>query len=176
MRRRNGFTLVECLAAIALIGVAMTTVAVAMTGMHRACQRVREEIASEMELQRFAVQLRADAHEALSAKQEGGKEENAASDSILLALSDEESVQYTVQAGHIQREQRRGDELLHRETYGLPDSYTAHWELKKNGSAAMASLKLEPQPVELSGRMGDQPIQINAAVGLLAQSPPEAKS
>ncbi len=176
MRRRKGFTLVECLAAIAMIGAAMTTVAVAMSGMHRACQRVREEIASEMELQRLAVQLRADAHEALSAKQEEGEEENAAPGSVLLALGNEESVQYTVQAGHIQRVQRRGDELLHRETYRLPEEYSAHWELKKNGSAPMVSLKLEPHPVELSGRMGDRPVQINAAVGLLTQGPTQPES
>ena len=68
MKSRRGYSLIECLVTIALIGTAMTTVAVSMSGMQLACQRVREETIAEMELQRLAVQLRADAHEALSAQ------------------------------------------------------------------------------------------------------------
>lgn len=176
MRKRSGYSLVECLVAIALIGATMTTVAVAMSGMQRASQRVRGEIASEMELQRFAVQLRADTHAALSAVEETEENGGAAARSIRLALSDEKSVQYSLEAGCIQRVQRRGDELLHRETYRLPEMYSAHWELEKNGSASMVSLKLEPEPVELSGRMGDRPLQINAAVGLLSRPLEQVKS
>ncbi len=175
MSRRNGYTLVECLVVIALIGTAMTTVAVAMSGMHRAGQRVRAETAVEMDLQRFAVQLRADAHEALSAEQEDGDDDKGSAPTLRLTLRDDETVRYTVGEETVQRERRRGDERVHRETYRLPQAYTAHWELEESGLVPMVRMKLEPEPVELSSPMGTETIQIDAAVGVIRRRPAQPK-
>ena len=111
MRRRGGYTLVECLIAIALIGVTMTVVAVAMSGMHRACRRVRQDAAIEMELQRFAAQFRADAHLAVSAQQEDSAEGNAPTGTLLLTLNDRESVRYTLRAQFVERQCAGNDRL-----------------------------------------------------------------
>ena len=170
MRIRCGYSLVECLVAMALATTAMTTVAVTMSGMHHAHRQVQEQTVSEMELSRFAVQLRADAHEALSANLE--EEENAA---VQLILSKEDTVRYTLQEGRIQRDQKRNDKLVHHETYRLPDACAARWELVENGSTPMLSLKLEPEPLEQSGRPSGQSQHINAAVGLFKQAA-QAKS
>lgn len=171
MRIRCGYSLVECLVAIALATTAITTVAVTMSGMHRAYRQVREQTLSEMELNRFAAQLRADAHRALSANLE--EEENTAAQ---LILSNEETVRYTLQEGRIQRDQKRNDKLVHHESYALPDACTARWEIVKDESTPMLSLRLEPGPLQQSGPPSGQSQQINAAVGLLKQPSAQAKS
>lgn len=171
MRRQYGFSLVETLIAMALVATAMTIVAVTLTAVHHAHRTVREQTGSEMELHRLTIQLRADAHLALSSKLEDGQNKV-----LEFSLNDEETVLYTLRAGRIQRDQRRGDDIVHHETYRLPDGYTGQWQLDENGSATMASLKLDPEPGVQSGRVGVRPEEIKAAVGLLNQSPTEQKS
>ncbi len=177
MSRRRGYTLIESLATIAMMGTVMTTVAVSMSGMHRASQRIREEAAIETDLQRLAAQLRADAHGALSAKMEGGKEEDTTAGSVLLALNDdEESVRYSVTAQGLHREHLRGEEVLQRESYRLPDGCTARWELKESDSVALVSLTIVPTPGDAEDRWNNWNTEIIAAVGLLRHPPAQNKS
>ena len=176
MRSRRGFSLVECLATIALTGTAMTTVAVSMSGMHRACQRVREETTAETELQRLAVQLRADAHEALSAQQENVPGRTTSPGTLRLILSGEEAVQYTVGSDAVHREHRRNEEVLHRETYRLPSANSAQWKLETSNSLPVLSLRLAPEPVDRGGRGGCRARQVTAAVGLLRQAAADTRT
>jgi type II secretory pathway pseudopilin PulG len=166
MRTRRGHSLVECLIAISLIGATLSIVAVAMNQIRRTCRRVSEVSTVELELQRFAAQLRADAHQALSVEQTGANDANAAGGTLLLSLAGERSVKYTLRATHVERLLHRGDELRQRETYGLPKSVTAAWQVQTDRSLPLVSLKLEPGPVESGRPQGIQSIQINAAVGL----------
>lgn len=176
MSRRRGYTLIESLATIAMMGTVMTTVAVSMSGMHRASQRIREEAAIETDLQRLAAQLRADAHGALSAKMEGGKEEDTTAGSVLLALNDDkESVRYSVTAQGLHREHLRGEEVLHRESYRLPDGCIARWELEESHSVPLISLKIQPKPGDFTKHMNGQPVQVFAAVGLLKPTPAKSE-
>ncbi|NLS97032.1 MAG: type II secretion system protein [Planctomycetaceae bacterium] len=175
MSRRRGYSLIECLATIAMIGTVMTTVAVSMSGMQRASQRIREEVAIEADLQRLAAQLRADGHNALSAKMAGGKTEDAAAGSILLTLSDKESVRYSVKADHLQREHLQGEKLLHRESYRLPEDCTARWELEENDSVPLVSLTVEPTPGDAKDRWNNWNTEIIAAVGLLKPTPAKSE-
>jgi hypothetical protein len=107
----------------------------------------------------------------VSAEREDVADENTPDGTLLLTFHDEESAQYTLQTRSVQRVQHRGDELLHRETYRIPDAVIARWELKENGPARMVSLKLDPDPGDVSGLMGNQTHQINAAVGVLRPLP-----
>lgn len=175
MSRRRGYTLIESLATIAMMGTVMTTVAVSMSVMHRASQRIREEAAIETDLQRLAAQLRADAHNALSAKTEGGREEDAAAESMLLALNDKESVRYSVKAERLHREHLQGEKVLHRESYRLPDGCIARWELEESHSVPLISLKIQPKPGDFTKHMNGQPVQVFAAVGLLKPTPAKSE-
>ncbi len=176
MRRRVAYTLIETLAAMAMIATVMTTVALSMSGMHRACRQVQGEMASEMDLQRLAAQLRADAHGALSAEQESAEAESETAGSMRLLLGEEESVRYTVTADSIQREHLRDEKVLHRDNYRIPERYTARWLLEETESAFMVSLKLEPGSEDLNGPIAGHTLQINAAVGLLKRSTAPSKS
>ncbi|MHB8897272.1 MAG: PulJ/GspJ family protein [Thermoguttaceae bacterium] len=171
MKRLRGYSLIECLAAIALTGTAMTIVAVSMSGMHRACQRVREETIAETELQRLAVQLRTDAHQARSAREEkvdaprGGKDLVPA---LRLDLGDQEVVQYTAHRGLVWREHHRNRQVLERETYRLIPAQTVRWKVDTTGTFPFVSLQLEADPGDPAGRSR----QVQAAVGLLDEPLP----
>ena len=176
MRTRRGSSLFECLIAIGLIGATFSTVAVAMSGMYRTHRRVRGEAGRELELERFAAQLRADAHQALSVEEETVADPNAADPNaavkiLSLTLPGGRSVHYTLQERRVERVLRRGDELLHRETYRLPGAFIARWGVARDRSWPMVSLMLEPGPAGPDSPLGFQAMRIDAAVGLL-RSPP----
>ena len=163
MRTRGGFSLVECLIAISLMAVVFSTIAVAMSGLRRASRRIREESQVELDLERLSSQLRADAHLALSVDLE-------APDALLLTLRDERSVRYTLQARSVERVLRQGEEPRHRETYRLPPSCTADWQVDADRPAPMVSLTIDPGAAGSTNPLGFQAMRIDAAVGLLRAS------
>lgn len=171
MRRREGYSLIECLVAMALATSALTVVAMTTTGVHQAQRRVEQQSSSERDLYRLASQLRTDAHQARSASKE-----DTESQTIKLVLNDQGSVDYTLEAGRVMRVQHRNEEVVHRETYRLSDGYTAQWELGENGSTGMVTLKLTPVPVQEGAPIQGQPQEINAAIGLLPHQPAQAES
>lgn len=173
MRKRRGYSLVECLVAIGLIGATFSTLTVALTGVCRCCQRVGEESATEIELERFAAALRADAHVALSASLEDAADPNQPARVLRLPLADEQSVKYTLRAGYIERVLQSNDELRHRETYRLPKSFATRWQVDRDRSRPMVSLMLDPGS---AGPLGFQAMRIDAAVGLLGPAPTEQES
>ena len=174
MRTRRGHSLVECLITIGLIGATLSILAVAMSRMHRSCLRVSQASTAELELERFALQLRTDAHQALSVERDGANDATAGT--LLFTLADDLSVKYTLQATRVERLLRRGDEVRHRETYRLPKSFTAAWQVRTDRSSPLVSLKLEPGPVGSSVSLGFQSIQIDAAVGLFPSLLPSDES
>jgi len=176
MRTRRGHSLVECLIAIGLIGATLSIVALAMSQMRRSCRRVSQASTTELELERFAFQLRTDAHQALSVELEGADDATAAAGTLLFNLADELSVKYTLQAVQVERLVHRGDEVRHRETYRLPKSFTAAWEVQTDRPLPLVSLKLEPGPVGSNVSLGFQSIQIDAAVGLFPSLLPSDES
>ncbi len=171
MRKHNGYTLVECLAAIAMIGTAMTVVAVSMSGMHVAYQQMQDDSFGDMEWQRLAVQLRTDAHQARSADQEGETDENHQANDLRLTLREKEVIRYIVAGRQIRREHSRNEKIVHRETYRLPENCTAHWVLKTDGPSSVASLELECDTIETIGKATHPVLQIDTAVGLFQPSP-----
>ena len=176
MRNRRGHSLVECLITIGLIGATMSTVAVAMHGMRRSCRTVREESATQLELGRLAAQLRTDAHRALSVKQDNSVDPTATANAVSFSLAADVSVEYTLQATQIERLLRSGDEIRHRETYRLPVSVTAGWQVRTDRASTLVSLILQPASAALGGPLGFQTIQIDAAVGLLPPPLPRDES
>ncbi len=171
MKRRRGYSLIECLVTIALMGTVMTTVAVSMSGMLRACQRAGDETNAEMEFQRLAAQLRADAHEALSGQQEDGadRDQKMPASMLRLVLNDEEEVRYTLGVGAVEREHRRKKEVVHRETYRIPAGYTAGWKLETRNPLPIVSLQFEPEPVSLGSPTGLRALEVTAVIGVLGQ-------
>ncbi len=171
MKKHRGYSLIECLVTIALIGTVMTTVAVSMSGMQRACHRAGEETSAEMELQRLAAQLRADAHEALSGQQEdgAGTDPKTPAGVLRLVLNDEEEIRYTLGARTVNREHRRNKEVVHRESYRIPAGYAVGWKLDTGNPLPIVSLQFEPEPGCIGSPTGIRALEVAAVIGVLGQ-------
>ena len=172
MTARRGYSLIETLAAMALVSVAFTTTGVALHGMFRTAQRMQDGLELQRTWERFAVRFRADVHEALSA-QEGPGERQAHSKPLSLVLPGNATARYTLQPGRIDRVFRRGGEVRHRDTYRLAKGVVPRWHLQGERRIAIASLILDPQPAGTASPPALPILRVDAAVGLLRpQSPP----
>jgi len=167
MTRRRGYSLVECLVAIALIAATFTAVAVATSGMYRACQRVGQESAVELELARLAAQLRADAHQAASVKLEVPADSSATPSTLSLVEDGGRSIDYKLRGGQVERVVRQRDTVGHRDGYRLPGTFAARWQVERDRPLALVSLILDPGPLGTSGTLGFEAFRVDAAVGLL---------
>ncbi|MBN1852283.1 MAG: hypothetical protein JW829_06150, partial [Pirellulales bacterium] len=143
------------------------TVSVAMSGMVRSSQRVREESAWQLEMERFAAQFRTDAHQALSVQEENSNDSGKNVPTLLLALADTQVVEYRLQARMIERLLREGDSIRHRETYRLPNSFQPHWHVERGCFLPIVGLILEPESASSNRPCHFQTTRINAAVGML---------
>ena len=169
---RRGYSLAECLIVITLIATTMGTVALTLHALYRADRRVRDTVAHERSLDRFVAQLRADAHQAVSATIGEPSSETDPATELQLELRGEQTIQYNVQAQNIERTVRRGDTVQHRETYPMPAS-SAGWQLRKDGASPIVSLVLE---LNATGQANELLVQrkyrVDAAVGLVRPALP----
>lgn len=170
MRKRPGYSLVECVVAIGLIAATFTIVAVATAGMQRAIGRIRADAETELALERLAVQLRADAHEAVEAEPSAPGADGSPG-LLRLTLGETRSIDYAIAAKRIERRVRRGGAVVHRETYRLPDTSGVHWELSGGSSAPVVILRIDPAAPGSADSIAGHGMEIQAAVGLL-QPPP----
>ncbi|NLX97823.1 MAG: hypothetical protein GXY83_16795 [Rhodopirellula sp.] len=166
MRARRGYSLIETLAAMTLVTTTFTAVAVSLHQMYRSTRSVQDELSMELELGRFAIQFRADAHQALSVEMEDSVKTKTDSQTLSLVLPDERTVHYVLQPRRIDRTVRRGAEARHRETYRLPRWFAPRWQLEPERPPAIVSLLLAPRPA-VSGSPPVVAVRVDAAVGLL---------
>jgi type II secretory pathway pseudopilin PulG len=172
MKRRRGFSLVECVVANGLIAVAFTTVAVATGGIRRALARLRADVEIELGIERLAIQLRADAHEALAADLPAPVEQSAPAGSLRLTLHGQRRIDYSIRAERIERVVRQQGTVAHRETYRLPGSPAVCWTLSSGAAAPIVALQVAPAPPGGADSIARGGVEIQAAVGLLGPLPP----
>jgi type II secretory pathway pseudopilin PulG len=150
--------LTECLVAITLLGTLLGTVTLTLGVMYRADRNLRDAVDQERALEQFTARFRSDAHQALSASVTKPAEAKAPARELVLKLSGDETIQYTVVPQHVERVVRRGETIVHRETYGLAVA-AASWQLRDTQRPAVVSVLFEGQ-----GR-------VDAVVGLVAVPP-----
>lgn len=167
MRTRRGYTLVECLVVLTLTGTALGTSALTMHALSRAERQVREEFQDAGDLARLAVQLREDAHQALSARIESSGEPPTSANVLSLPAPDDRIVQYTLQDANLERVVRQAGIVQHRETYGLPTATAAHWQVVSDRPRLLVSLVWAPEPGRAGGPPGSAMGRLDAAVQVL---------
>lgn len=175
MKRHRGFSLVECVVAMGLVVTTFTIAALATGGIQRALARVRADVEIELALERLAIQLRTDAHEAIEADLAASGEPKPPAGTLRLALAGQRRIDYTIVVERIERRVHRGGAVTHRETYRLPESTAAHWELSGEASATVVALKVDPAPAGSARSIASHGVEIQAAVGLLRPLPVEDK-
>ena len=169
---RSGYTLVEMLVAITLIAFVFGTIGLMMHVAGDANRRIRDEVELERGLGRFAAQLRTDAHQAQSATTKDPAAPQARQSVLSLALPEQRTVEYALASHRVERVVRRGDAVLHRETYPLPASSVARWRLETGRAATMVSFLLEPGAAAPAGRSPAlDTYHVDAAVQLFSTRP-----
>lgn len=142
-RRRQGFTLIEMIAAFAVMGVALGTVSLALHALYRVDTRVRQSLAWQSSLDRFIVAFRRDVHEAEEAQLTPAKAPAKNTDELVLRMPQSTSISYVLGAKRIDRIARQGDKLLGRESFRLPAA-SAVWDVSANAGATKVTLQLLP--------------------------------
>ncbi len=170
-RGRRGFTLIESVVSIALLAVILTVVTLTLHTMYRADRRMRDELNLQSEFDRLATQLRIDTHPALAVTI-AGPEDGSTAETLQLTLPGSQTVQYTLVADRVERTLRREEKTEHRESYRLPPSSGARWQVETERPMSMVSLVLEPQSTsELGGPALPYACRIDATVHLISPQP-----
>ena len=167
-RRRRGHTLVECLVAMSLLSVTLTTVTLTLHTLYQADHRLRDELVYECELERFTAQLRTDTHPAVAATIRSSTVEISAADSLELSLGSDRKIRYSILPERIDRTSHQADTVQHRESYRLPPSARAKWQMQEDRTPPMVTLVLELRSGDRAGEGAvSSVVHIDAAVQLI---------
>ena len=167
-RRRRGYTLVESLVALTLLSVTLTTVTLTLHTLYKADRRLRDELDRESELQRLAAQFRTDTHTAETATVGPLTNDGSAKNRLDLTLGTGRKVQYSVFPERIERTLHQAETVEHRESYRLPPSASATWQVQENRSPPMVALAVEFRSGDRAGEQAvSSVVRINAALRLL---------
>lgn len=141
MKSRPGYTLIEMLAVISLIGLALGTVALTLHALRSAERRISEDILYGEAAARLTSRLRSDAHLALSASL---PEEAQGSRTLQLSAADGVIIEYSLSDRGVDRRVRQQENVQHRETFVIPISPAARWEIDGDRPRPLGALWLPP--------------------------------
>jgi hypothetical protein len=155
--RRCGKSLIEALIIISLMSVIMGLAATSLASLFRLRYVMVRDAEQAASLDRLAMRLRLDAHEAVLADVENG---------CLLRLADGRTIQYSFAAPRIVREVRRDDKVVHRDTFSLPRLTLTAFEQEEFGAGRLLRVAISPEPTKLPRRELPRTAVIEAAVGI----------
>jgi prepilin-type N-terminal cleavage/methylation domain-containing protein len=168
---RKGFTLVEMLAVMAVFSVTLSTIVLTLHALQKAGNRAHASVSAGVELDRFATQLRSDAHAARTCTLSPTEPANIAANVLTLTLPAEQIVEYLLSADQIQRRVRSGDVDQHHESYRVQPLLEKGWTLTANTSAPLVTINLQPAKARGNHPRGLAPLSVHAAVGLTSPAP-----
>ena len=165
--RPGGYTLVEMMVVVAITSLVLSSVAVALHSLYRVDRRMRSHMVNTTTLTRLSLQLRRDAHRAVSVEKIDG--ENGVS-KLMLALTDGNVVQYEAGPGRLLRIARSGEDVRHREVYRLPKKAGVRWKTEAERIPAFVSLEIVYQTGLIDDATDARRVdRIDAIVGLNTQ-------
>jgi prepilin-type N-terminal cleavage/methylation domain-containing protein len=163
-RQRAGWTLLELSIVVTISSIIFMLAAVTLAGVFRVKMQMAGDTEQDVSIARLATRLRADAHDALSAKIADGCE---------LKLADGRTIRYAIVPAGVLREVAKAGVVEHRDSFRLPKRAQAafsssdqeHGQLLK---LAIVAAELPDQSYAIPAR----PIAIEAAVDLHARGAP----
>ncbi len=138
---RRGFTLVEMLAVMAVFSVTMSTIVLTLHALQKAGDRAHANVSAGVELDRFATQLRADAHAARTFALSPTEPPRVAASVLTLTLPDQQIVEYQLSSDQIQRRVRSGDVDQHHESYRVRPVLEKGWTVTVTRTLPRRSLR-----------------------------------
>jgi type II secretory pathway component PulJ len=163
--------LIEMLAVMAVFSVTLSVIILTLHALQKAGDRAHANVSAGVELDRFATQLRADAHAARTFALSPTEPAQSAASVLTLTLPDQQIVEYQLTSDQIQRRVRSGDVDQHHESYRLLPVLEKGWTLNANSFAPLITINLQPAQSRGNHPRGLAPLNVHAAVGLISPEP-----
>jgi hypothetical protein len=154
--RRTGKSLIEALVIISMMSVIIGLAATSLGSLFKLRYVMVRDAEQAASLDRLAMRLRLDAHEANSASAENG---------YLLSFTDGRSIQYSFATPRIVREVRRDEKVVHRDTFSLPRHALATFD-DETISRGLLRVMIKPEQTKLPPRELPRTAVIEAAFGI----------
>ena len=154
---RAGKSLIETLVMISMLSLVLALSATSLATLFRLRHMITRDSESAASIERLALRLRLDAHEAVSAD---------ASDGCVFTLADGRSVRYRFTAPRMTREVDRDGTVIHRDSFLLPRHSIATFQTEPLGGGTLIQLVIKPAETRLPPRELPRTATIEAVVGL----------
>lgn len=151
-RRSRGFSLVELLVAMVVLGVLFTVVATAISGLIRTDRKSRDQADQLRARQRFTTQFRQDVHAANTgsilsdenspASDDDATDQSANQQPLILAYDDDRTIRFQPTEKGMQRIVSRGSVKLHRESYVWEPRAKTSWHMDTTQDLAIVTLHI----------------------------------
>lgn len=161
---RRGFSLLELMVVIALLGVVMAIGGQVLTALFRLQRQALADIDQRRTLSALAMRLREDAHAA--------KEARLIDEAKLeLVGSSGQITEYAVEGSQVDCRVLRGDVVERRETFRLPRTSALKLEIDADPDADGRLVRIVVEPSGVTSRLepATLPAVIEAAVGISAE-------
>jgi prepilin-type N-terminal cleavage/methylation domain-containing protein len=135
-RIRRGFTLVELLVVIGGVAVTLGMCVALLHSLLRLDRAARLHLAETTAVGRLGRQFRQDVHAASRAKEDASRLE------LALSAPDERIVEYEVRPGALLRVERKGDQVVRRESYRVHHGGTPRFATERDQEDLWVSLVL----------------------------------
>ncbi len=169
---RKAFTLIEMLVVMGVFSALFGTVTLSLYAMFRTSDGLSEAVSEVVQQQRFAAQLRRDAHEALAAQVTSPQESPIAATLLRLSLADGRWFEYRLQETRIERHVRKGDAVLSIDSYSVWPVIDRGWILSDPTSGSLLTVYLHRQAGSVtSAKPQLPPLPVKAALSVACLRP-----
>lgn len=180
-RRRAGYSLIETLVVISVLGMLMLVSATTLHGLYSSQRRLSQTAVRQGAWFELATHIRRDAHRAAGARRSAAADGQGQLETLALDLGDDWTVEYQLDSAGVRRVERRGSQRPpHRELFRLAPGSDAGWRLiSEPGGRQRLVLHVRPAGGERPVA-ADEVLFLEAVVGLLPGRPlpadqPEAR-
>lgn len=159
--RPAGKSLIEMVVMISLLSIVLGLSATSLASLFRLRYTITRDTEHARSIDRLAMRLRQDAHEAVSA---------SVAQECDLTLSKGKSIRYSFATPRIVREVRNGakgaEKIVHRDSFSLPRHSLVNFQSEQIDSGTLLRVVIEPESTRLPPRELPRRARIEAAVGI----------
>ncbi len=169
---RSAFTLIELLVVMAVFSVVFATASLSMFALFRTSDGVTTGLQAALQQDRFAAQLRRDAHASLEVKTSSAPQSPEVATILQLSQPDGRVIEYRLQPEQIEREVRSADQILSVDSFRVPPRCDIGWMVDRQRLHPLVTVQLCPHPgCRINAVRQPAPVPVVVAVGIVTCSP-----
>jgi prepilin-type N-terminal cleavage/methylation domain-containing protein len=157
MKHRRGYTLVEMMTVIAVLGAFMALIGTTITTLVQLDATARREIGLSQAMGVWELQLREDIHQASEVRLDGGL--------VKLRPDATHTVQWEATATQMVRQLWEADTIITEERWPLPQGYAASWQINHQMLQFSLLPNASAQPLDVARQ-----VQVEVEIGRLHRS------